>query len=307
MIKSVDRVHIQWHTHIRAMLVAISALLIVFLGPSSLARLLELYHGDRSITIGLWDGRVYFAAAVILTPLLLILHPESFLRRTLYYLPLVLLFLAYRAPLGSREDKSTSTGAYQFGILLASWTMRILDRLYINDPEEAFQYMEHEDGVERPKTSPRTYSPMKKLAWAVELMVVTRGVGWNWQIQQIPKQPRLSRTSLVLRKLQSAAFTIATLQMIRVSSSALIRLSMDVSSGTRNEAWTAVFLHPVFLHIFMYTAWAFVVYSSLNLPENIFAMIFVGLGISQRWSQPEMWPPVFGQLRDSYSIRRSWG
>ncbi|KAH8816082.1 membrane bound O-acyl transferase family-domain-containing protein [Xylogone sp. PMI_703] len=247
----------------------------------------------------LWDGRVYFVLAILSTPILLSLPPSSVIRRALYYLPLLLLFYAYNAPLGSGTPDSPSTGAYQFGILLASWTMRILDRMYLNDPETAFLRIDDE----KPQ-SPLKYSPLEKLGWALELMFVTRGVGWNWQISQIPPQKALSRGSFLFKKAREAVVTIGILCMIKVASASLLRLAEGVSEA---NMLTTLLLHPAFLHAFMYASWAFVVFSSLNLAENIMALIFVGFRITKRWSHPEMWPSVFGSIKESYGIRRSWG
>ncbi|RFU28964.1 hypothetical protein B7463_g7366, partial [Scytalidium lignicola] len=247
----------------------------------------------------MWDGRVYFVLGIASAPLLLMLHPNSVIRRMLYYTPLALLLCAYHAPLGSKTAGSPSTGAYQFGILLASWTMRILDRMYLNDPEATFLRIDNGE-----TKSPLTYTPLQKLGWALELMCVTRGIGWNWQIAQIPPQKPRSRRSFFLMKARKAILTIGMLYIVRMAATALLQLAENVD---RANKWAKLLLHPAFLHSFMYASWAFVVYSSLNLAENILAFVFVGLRITQCWSQPEMWPSIFGSIKESYGIRRSWG
>ncbi|KAL7912362.1 membrane bound O-acyl transferase family domain-containing protein [Trichoderma velutinum] len=277
------------------------AVALVSLPPNSLALAVAFFNAAiRELqTPERWDGRIYFALAIVLTVLLLMLHPRSIVRRALYYAPLILLYRAYRAPLGDQTATTASTGSYQFGILLASWTMRILDRLYLNDPETAFRYKGEED------TSPVTYKPAQKLFWALELMAVTRGIGWNWQIRQIPAMPQLSRGGFLLWKAKSAVVTIIVLYAIRAASALLVQLFDGLDDRTGSLA--AALLHPVCLHVFMYTSWAFVVFSSLNLAENFFALFFVGFRITERWSKVDMWPPVFGDVRTSYSIRRGWG
>lgn len=283
-------------------LALLSSLVVFSLPPNALAFAFDFSNGWWTAlqTFEPWDGRVYFALAIVLTVLLLTLHPTSLIRRLLYYVPIVLLCAAYRAPLGDKAATAASTGAYQYGILLAGWTMRILDRLYLNRPEEAFRYKGEET------ISPLTYTPLQKLGWAVELMIVTRGVGWNWEIRQIPKMPQLSRRGFLLWKARSALLTICMLYIIRLAANSLTRLSEDnIAKGESRVA--SLLLHPVSLHAFMYASWAFVVYSSLNLAENLFALFFVGFRVTKRWGQQEMWPPVFGDVRDSYSIRRGWG
>lgn len=292
-----------WVLEPRLLYLAVSLALITSLLPEWRSVLIQ-YSSSTSrnalLFIKYLDGRVYFAAAILSTTILLTLHPQSRIRRYFYCLPILLLLCAYRAPLGAEPPSTASTGSYQFGILLASWSMRILDRLYLNQPEEAFRFSEDEH------ISPTEYTLFNKFCWAVELMVVTRGIGWNWQIKQIPIMPRLSRREFLLWKAKSAITTALILVVIRAVSKTILALLIHKGpSGSLTP--TSTLAEAVILHVFMYASWAFIVYSSLDLAENMFAILFVGLRLTKRWSRPEMWPSVFGNVTDSYSIRRGWG
>ncbi|KAI9781399.1 MAG: hypothetical protein M1839_005993 [Geoglossum umbratile] len=252
-------------------------------------------------TIPKWSGRQYSMMAMLSVPFILSFHPKSTTRRALYFLPLILIINAYRTPNGT-NSKSFS-GDYQFGLLLASWTMRILDRFYLNDPEATFLRKEIDD---KPGRGPITYNPIKKFIWGLELIVVTRGIGWNWQISQIPPQRNLKRGPFLSMKLRKACFTYLGLCFVISSSQYLLALAR-FEEARQTPTWASqVLLHPIFLYCFIYTSWAFVVYGSLSLGENLLAIAFVGLRITKRWSEPSAWPSLFGSIREGYGFRRSW-
>jgi hypothetical protein len=240
--------------------------------------------------------------AMLSVPFILSFHPKSLIRRTLYFLPLFLMIGAYRAP--SSTNSISFSGDYQFGLLLASWTMRILDRLYLNDPEATFlrNGIDNEDA-----RGPTSYNPMKKFIWGLELITVTRGIGWNWQIPQVPPQRHLKRGPFLFMKFRKACLTYLGLRFVIFSSKYLLALAEAEEIQRGIPAWTSrALVHPIFLHVFVYATWAFVVYSSLNLSENILAIAFVGFRITKRWSEPATWPSVFGSITESYGFRRSW-
>jgi hypothetical protein len=240
--------------------------------------------------------------AMLSVPFILSFHPKSLIRRALYVLPLLLIVSAYRS-ISSTNSKSFS-GDYQFGLLLASWTMRILDRLYLNDPEATFL----RNGIDNEDSRGSiTYNPIKKFIWGLELITVTRGIGWNWQISQIPPQQDLKRGPFLFMKFRKAFLTYLGLHFVIFSSEYLLALAKAEEAQEEIPVWTSrVLLHPICQYVFVYAAWAFVVYGSLSLAENLLAIVFVGLRITKRWSQPAAWPSVFGSIRESYGFRRSW-
>jgi len=181
--------------------------------------------------------------------------------------------------------------------------MRILDRLYLNDPETTFLRKGIDD---KEGHGPITYNPIKKFIWGLELITVTRGIGWNWQISQIPPQQDLERGPFLFMKFRKACLTCLGLRFVISSSQYLLALARG-EEAREIPAWTSqVLLHPIFLHFFIYATWAFVVYSSLNLAENLLAIVFVGLRITKTWSEPAAWPSVFGSIREGYGFRRGW-
>lgn len=246
----------------------------------------------------------YAILAVLAVPFVLSFHPRSVLRRFLYFLPLALLLKAWLMPGRTSWD-------YQFGLLLTSWTLRVVDRLYLNDPEKTFL----RNGIDsaKPGMGPETYDPISKFIWGLELITVTRGIGWNWQVSSIPEHKVVEKKAFLRMKLRKAVLTYLGLHVSVWTSKFLLALGesplVETAAGPVlvPAALRDVLLSTVALHVFMYVSWAFMVYASLSLPENLFALFFVGLGVGGTWSQPEMWPSVFGPLSEGYSFRRTWG
>lgn len=254
---------------------------------------------NRQFSLGL-NGQQYLILALFTVPILLSFHPASIVRRVFYYLPLVLLFQAFRTP--CKLDASSSfTGGYHFGLLLSAWTLRIIDRLYLNSPEETFfRNTAYDDTSEMPIN----YSPLKKFMWAIELISVTRGIGWNWQISQIPSQQTLSRGAFVWMRFSKAFGLYLALRLVILSSDILLALAARESHI--NPAIRMILFNRAFLHLYIYACWAFIVYCSLDLADNILAIFFVSTSIYKPWSEPSAWPPVFGSFYDSYGLRRLW-
>lgn len=72
-----------------------------------------------------------------------------------------------------------------------------------------------------------------------------------------------------------------------------------------------IFLHilrsSLFVRLFITAGWLTTVYGHIVLPENLLAIICVGLGIGGRWAHPSYWPPQFGSIEEAYTLRRYWG
>ncbi|KAF2084895.1 hypothetical protein K490DRAFT_59214 [Saccharata proteae CBS 121410] len=251
---------------------------------------------DTYVATSDFSAQQYAIMAVLAVPFVLSFHPKSTVRKVLYFLPMLLLIKAWFVPGKTSWD-------YQFGLLLTSWTWRVIDRLYFNDPEATF----HRVGIDdKPGHGPSTYDPISKFIWALELIVVTRGIGWNWQVSSIPPHTTTKKGPFLLMKLRKAVLTYLGLHLSVQCSDFLLQLGAGTPPFPVPEMVQRVLLSTLFLHAFMYTSWAYMVYASLSLPENLFALFFVGLGVGGKWAQPEAWPSVFGPISKSYSFRSLW-
>src|SRR5213075_2514881 len=102
---------------------------------------------------------------------------------------------------------------------------------------------------------PITYRPVKKFIWGLELIAVTRGIGWNWQISQIPPQQGLKRGPFLLMKFRKACLTYLGLGFVISSSQHLLSLA-DNETAPVFPAWASrALLHPLFLHFYIYAMW----------------------------------------------------
>lgn len=72
--------------------------------------------------------------------------------------------------------------------------------------------------------------------------------------------------------------------------------------------------NPVYLHLhldraaliraFAVVDWVAGCYILMTLAHTAMAVLFVAV---LRWDEPEEWPPLWGDLREAYSVRRFWG
>lgn len=257
-----------------------------------LATYLGLSSGSLPV-FSLSHASCYTFASLAVAPALLSLPSSSLARKYLYPAPLLLLAGAFFAPKPSAlEDVNEQ---YQFGLLLGLWTFRLLDRLYLNEAEPTFKLKEDV------KTDPDHYSPVKKLAWALELVTVSRGVGWNWGVE-VPSTASKSyrdKISFLQMRIKKILYIYLGLSATALASGFVLRHQNLFPPGN--------LLSSTALRLLMWWGYFANVYSSKTLSEDFLSVIFVGLGIGGRWSEPASWPPTFGNAAEAYSFRRFWG
>ncbi|GKZ39484.1 hypothetical protein AbraIFM66950_000408, partial [Aspergillus brasiliensis] len=110
---------------------------------------------------------------------------------------------------------SDSAILYTSGVLMANLLARYFDRLYTAIPEESFHRITstHPQSKEDATTLPVT----QRLAWALELFSVTRGIGWNWRVSGVPKftAPK-SRSRFVTAQLLTLIAMYAGLYLVEI-------------------------------------------------------------------------------------------
>ena len=238
--------------------------------------------------------------AIAAIPFILSFPTNSLFRKALYPLQLYFLFGALLAPLPPHKSQAD---LYNLGLLLGTWGARIIDRVYMHIPEATFLRKEIDD---KPGHGPETYGPVSKFLWGTELITAARGVGWNWQVGGIPRPKKHGRLSFVWERTKKTMVTFFLIHIVSLTSSAILTED-DLIKGGALEAWMPLLRNPFFLRFFVTTGWLTVVYGHITLPENICSIILVTTGIAGRWSDPDQWPPAFGDIGESYSLRRCWG
>lgn len=152
--------------------------------------------------------------------------------------------------------------------------------------------------VKNTKFSPRIedcQGAWAKLRWAVELMVPShRGIGWNWQIKNIPEDARcyLSRRSWIFYQIRKAILSyVASLLLLVVMGYA--STSKQGSQGPLSQrlvdaviGWTG----------------AIWIYCRLCAFYCSASAVTVTVGMYERWQLP----PLMGNVRDAWSVRQFW-
>lgn len=140
-----------------------------------------------------------------------------------------------------------------------------------------------------------------KLRWAYELMIPShRGIGWSWQIKNVPKDPvaHLSNRRWVLHQAKKAAVAyIGSLFMLII---------LGFTSAYEKKQHTAVETTGSAAGFLMDAAlgWAGAIWIYCRLISfySSASAITVALRIYKIWQLP----PLMGSVRDAYSVRRFW-
>lgn len=136
----------------------------------------------------------------------------------------------------------------------------------------------------------------EKIWWVGELMVPShRGIGWDWQIKDVPKDPdaELSHKRWVAHQGVKAALAyLGSLGMLVLlgyatmlekigSVSPFERFWMDAVIGWTGAIW---------------------IYLRLSSFYSFAAAVTVALGVYEMWQLP----PLMGNVRDAWSVRQFW-
>ncbi|KAJ4993156.1 tat pathway signal sequence [Stagonosporopsis vannaccii] len=136
----------------------------------------------------------------------------------------------------------------------------------------------------------------EKTWWVNELMVPShRGIGWNWEIKNVPKDPDvgLSQSRWVGN------------QVLRASVWYLGSLSMLVLLGFATALENVVSIGPVktfWMDAVIGWASAIWIYCRLSSFYSSSAAVTVALGVYEMWQLP----PLMGDMRDAWSVRQFW-
>ncbi|KAI5835608.1 hypothetical protein K523DRAFT_346950 [Schizophyllum commune Tattone D] len=155
------------------------------------------------------------------------------------------------------------------------------------------------DGTRREgETQPAWEMPLpKRLWWATYLVGCVRGVGWNNTIANTPKvPPNETRRTFVRNRLRDAALYILIMDI-----AGIYLTHNPITSSRAAERIQASSQGPLFqvLSSFLYMAnfWA-----DSQLPYTLISALIVGFG----WSEPRLFPPLWGSFWDAWTVRRMW-
>ncbi|RDW57797.1 hypothetical protein BP5796_12598 [Coleophoma crateriformis] len=151
----------------------------------------------------------------------------------------------------------------------------------------------------------------KKFRWGLELSVTARGIGWSWQVKNVPSSTASAASwtksdfhevfsrHLVYFDLSNCIFVLKNIGRALIFV-ILIRLRACILTSYPASTFHSSNVVVQSLLCFIYgSKTAF----GLNMMYAIAAAITVSVGIYD----PCDWPPVFGNFADAYTLRRFWG
>lgn len=150
-----------------------------------------------------------------------------------------------------------------------------------------------------------------QLRWIVGVAFNPRGIGKSWQIRNIPRFSRTNesfhpsrRAFICKRFLLFLLFSV----MLEVYDAIHLLIHLRQDDFTHEKVHFFCRLTDVTIREIIVRLWLpfvtylpmYLEYSSLHCLVSIIAVTLFGDDTSQ-------WPPLYGDLRDAYSLRRFWG
>ncbi|KAG2145201.1 membrane bound O-acyl transferase family-domain-containing protein [Suillus clintonianus] len=176
---------------------------------------------------------------------------------------------------------------YMLGSTIACYAMNSFYLLLLGRPLENFTI--EDKGNEKVHKS-----WWKRILHVAHVMQSPRGVGWNYQVKNVPAAPRQPRHLFVLSSTLRAVchailFEVARLYVWYNPAFSSPTVEIQTRSYVARCADTTAFIG--------------LTYWGLNAGYFAIAAGSVALGLNE----PRMWPDLFGSWRDAYTIRRAWG
>ncbi|TFY67107.1 hypothetical protein EVJ58_g1852 [Rhodofomes roseus] len=182
------------------------------------------------------------------------------------------------------------SGDYPTGCVLTIQACTALYLLWMTNPIRDFRH-------ERDYTAPDELPFLRRVHWALCIMNNPRGVGWNYQVANVPPPPSESRWYFVRRRLRRAFYYYMLLDLIQCYEHQHPLFSLRGTGGPSVTS-QGYLLRPV--DIFARVA---SVAFELAMQHALFAAAMVTLGLSL----PRDWPDIYGRWSDAYTVRRFWG
>ena len=158
------------------------------------------------------------------------------------------------------------------------------------------------------QTKQREHAPWDRLSFGLFAATSTRYVGTPYQVKGVPsfstRDPTYVPSRLEFLRGKLLGISLCYLILDLAASSAQPDLNPVLYSPDNIPAFThSMSSKKLITRILSTLGFGAIMYSLIWSYMALLGVIAVGSG----FSEPRYWPPVFGPLKEAYSIRRFWG
>ncbi|EPQ52037.1 hypothetical protein GLOTRDRAFT_80193 [Gloeophyllum trabeum ATCC 11539] len=203
-------------------------------------------------------------------------------------------FVAYSFTLVKGFTLSTgdSLRDYSMGSAISSDLATAIHMLWLTDPVSDFS-------LEKDSTHLASLPFLKRWYWTLCALYSPRGVGWNYQVANVPPASAQSRWRFVARQLLRAF----TFYLLVDFAQTYIHSNPLFTNPRPGASPFDIHSQGYFCRCVNIIAWLTLAHGSLNMQYLALSAFCVSSGVSE----PRYWPDLFGDWKECYTVRRHWG
>ncbi|KAF2810461.1 uncharacterized protein BDZ99DRAFT_312505 [Mytilinidion resinicola] len=201
------------------------------------------------------------------------------------------------------EEKGFFGDHFSLGCLIGLLSFAYIDRIVLANPDkEGWHKLTDSDAESRSATPAAPVGSFRRLWWSLLIFFNLRGVGWSYQVKNVPTAhpADYSRWKFVLRKLfLGATFFIIEDTLCSWTASTPWGSFRDVDGFVPVGFQDSVSYQTRFL-----LSWTYILitYYTLEFINCVISVVLVTL----HFANPSECPPLFGDPREMYTLRKAW-
>jgi hypothetical protein len=207
--------------------------------------------------------------------------------RPLLFIPIAVtaIYLVFFTTTGTIADVGLGCG-------IASQLANALDGIVLKDAQRVLYRVGEKPG------QITSAGFMARFAWGWHLHNSPRGVGWHHEIPRLPKNPPSYNASQNRKAfLLSRLYTLSVCVAVTVGFFPINAANPALAPGA-----TPLVHQPLYIRALGTFGLGVPALVNINAQHCVMSMVLVALGISQ----PADWPPLFGSLKNMYTVRNFW-
>ncbi|KIK56851.1 hypothetical protein GYMLUDRAFT_247399 [Collybiopsis luxurians FD-317 M1] len=184
---------------------------------------------------------------------------------------------------------------YTLGSVLGTSIFNAFHLLVLAEPAKQYRHR-----LDDSQEGPNNLSWVKRVYWGCCVSASVRGVGWNFQAPHLPKPQRMGRVKFFFHAINQLLFYFLVHDLAQTLSRTVPYLHLD---HTHNSHDFSIRSLPYTKRVLCTVTWLVGACSGIQLCYYSIALVWVGTG----WFSSEECPPLFGDWRETYSVRNFWG